>query len=223
MLWGKAGPQGHSSCQALQLSPTSTPHTPHPPPGPAQALASYLEALLSHPTNIDALLGCASVYTASALLLEALKCLERARGLAPTRTDVLQALANVLTDLGTAEKLTRVPGWRGRYEAALEACPSHAQAHYNLGVAAGEEGRAEEAAAHYRDAVRAAPACAEAWCNLGVVLRSQASCCGLCCYRSLYVGFNPCSPAEVRVHSSSRGQTGTTHATQGPACCLQYC
>ncbi|KAL6769284.1 OGT1 [Auxenochlorella protothecoides x Auxenochlorella symbiontica] len=137
------------------------------------ALAAYLEALLSHPTNIDALLGCASVYTASALPLEALKCLERARGLAPTRADVLQALANVLTDLGTAEKLTRVPGWRGRYEAALEACPSHAQAHYNLGVAAGEEGQAAEAAAHYRDAVRAAPACAEAWCNLGVVLRSQ--------------------------------------------------
>lgn len=54
-------------------------------------------------------------------------------GLPCTAGDVRQAMAVVLTDLGTQQKLAGQGGWRQRYEAAVEACPSYAPAHYNLG------------------------------------------------------------------------------------------
>ncbi len=49
----------------------------------------------------------------------------------------------------------------------------YGQAHYNLGVVRGEQGRMDEALGHYRLAVRYAPGDAEAQSNLGNVLRQQ--------------------------------------------------
>lgn len=152
---------------------------PHPPPTPppasraAQALATYLDVLSRRPACVEALQGCSQVYKASSLLSDAVACLRRALAIQPEAPGLRPALAAALTDLGTAEKLAGVAGWRARYVEALEVQPGHAQAHYNLGVAAGEAGQPDKAAAHYRAAVAAAPACAEAWCNLGVILRSR--------------------------------------------------
>ncbi|PSC74350.1 putative UDP-N-acetylglucosamine-peptide N-acetylglucosaminyltransferase SPINDLY [Micractinium conductrix] len=88
--------------------------------------------------------------------------------------DVRQALAVVMTDLGTHQKLAGQAGWRDQYVQAVAVCPGYAPAHYNLGVAAAEAGGVEEAVAHYTTAVELAPRYAEAWCNLGVTHKQQA-------------------------------------------------
>ncbi|KAI3432719.1 hypothetical protein D9Q98_004262 [Chlorella vulgaris] len=91
------------------------------------------------------------------------------------RAEVEQALAVVLTDFGTQQKLAGQPGWRQYYERAVRACAAYAPAHYNLGVAAGEDGAAEEAISHYSTAVSLSPGYAEAWCNMGVLLKQQGN------------------------------------------------
>ena len=95
--------------------------------------------------------------------------------------EIGRALAVVLTDLGTQSKITSNatntndtdPHWKQLYERAVRVSPTYAPAHYNLGVAAGEQGNVEAAMAHYRQATQLEPRYAEAWCNLGVLLRSQ--------------------------------------------------
>ena len=63
--------------------------------------------------------------------------------------------------------------WRDYYQRAAKVCPSYAPAHYNLGVAATEQGDMEGAVAGYREAIRFQPAYTEAWCNLGVIYKTQ--------------------------------------------------
>jgi protein O-GlcNAc transferase len=154
----------------------------------AEALAAYASALAADPAHAEALLGCAGVYRGAGMLEEALAALEQARALAgpPPAGDaacaggaeaslaarIAAARAEVLTDTGTAMKAAGREGWRARYEAALEAAPSYAPAHYNLGVAAAEAGAPEEALARYARAVELAPGYAEAWCNAGALHRA---------------------------------------------------
>lgn len=87
--------------------------------------------------------------------------------------DVRQALAVVLTDIGTQRKLAAQSGWQRHYEQAVALCPTYAPARYNLGVAAAEAGRIGEAIEHYCKAVELAPGYAEAWCNMGVMHKQQ--------------------------------------------------
>lgn len=63
--------------------------------------------------------------------------------------------------------------WRVYYQQAAKVCPNYAPAHYNLGVAAAEQGDMEGAVAEYREAIQFQPAYTEAWCNLGVIYKSQ--------------------------------------------------
>lgn len=86
---------------------------------------------------------------------------------------IIQALAIVLTDLGTQVKVANGPGWKEYYKQALAIAPSYSAAHYNLGVAAAECGDSEEAVQCYQKAVELEPRYAEAWCNLGVIYKSQ--------------------------------------------------
>lgn len=86
---------------------------------------------------------------------------------------ITQALAIVLTDLGTQVKGATGPGWKEYYKQALAVAPSYPAAHYNLGVAAAECGDSEEAVQCYQKAVELEPRYAEAWCNLGVIYKSQ--------------------------------------------------
>ena len=55
----------------------------------------------------------------------------------------------------------------------MDICPSHAPAHYNLGVAAGEDGRDEDALQHYKRAIEIHPNYVEALCNTGVILEKK--------------------------------------------------
>ena len=48
--------------------------------------------------------------------------------------------------------------------------PEYAEAHYNLGLAAAQAGRVEEAMRHWEEAVRIRPDFVEAHYNLGVAL-----------------------------------------------------
>ncbi|KAH7621796.1 hypothetical protein Ndes2526B_g02615 [Nannochloris sp. 'desiccata'] len=86
---------------------------------------------------------------------------------------ITQALAIVLTDLGTQVKAANGPGWKGYYKQALAVAPAYSAAHYNLGVAAAEHGDYEEAIQRYQKAVELEPRYAEAWCNMGVIYKSQ--------------------------------------------------
>lgn len=89
------------------------------------------------------------------------------------REQIAQALATVLTDLGTQEKISGGKDWHEYYFQAAKIWPKYAQAHYNLGVAASESGNLEDAVAYYQKAVELENGYAEAWCNLGVLWRSQ--------------------------------------------------
>ena len=57
----------------------------------------------------------------------------------------------------------------GEYQAALRINPDYAEAHYNLGVVYGQQGRTDEAIREYQAALRINPDYAEAHYNLGVV------------------------------------------------------
>ncbi|KAL4452759.1 hypothetical protein ABPG75_008421 [Micractinium tetrahymenae] len=114
----------------------------------------------------------ATTPAAAALLAEAAeaavtRCIPCSAG------DVRQALAVVLTDIGTQRKLAGQSGWQQLYEQAVAVCPTYAPAHYNKGVAAAEAGRVDEAISHYATAVALAPRYAEAWCNMGVMRKQQ--------------------------------------------------
>jgi protein O-GlcNAc transferase len=63
--------------------------------------------------------------------------------------------------------------WKDYYQRAAKVCPSYAPAHYNLGVAATEQGDMEGAVAGYQEAIRFQPTYTEAWCNLGVLYKTQ--------------------------------------------------
>ena len=86
---------------------------------------------------------------------------------------ITQALAIVLTDLGTKLKVANGSGWKEYYERALAVAPGYSAAHYNLGVAAAERGDSEEAIQRYQKTVELEPRYAEAWCNMGVIYKSQ--------------------------------------------------
>ena len=88
------------------------------------------------------------------------------------RDQISLALAMVLTDLGTQAKLANKHRWKDLYKRAVAVAPTYASAHYNLGVAAAEEGDEEEALERYQIAVKLEPRYAEAWCNLGVLHKS---------------------------------------------------
>lgn len=92
---------------------------------------------------------------------------------AALRDQVCRALAMVLTDMGTQNKLAGRPGWEALYDRAVGVAPAYAPAHYNLGVAAAEGGDGTGALARYRRAVELEPRYAEAWCNMGVILKGR--------------------------------------------------
>ena len=85
---------------------------------------------------------------------------------------VSQALAVVLTDLATQAKINGRSGWKEYYKRAVSVAPSYSPAHYNLGVAATEEGDQKEALKRYGKAVELEPLYAEAWCNIGVIRKA---------------------------------------------------
>lgn len=82
---------------------------------------------------MGALLDLAGLYKGKGLLPEAREVLERALAAAPDDAGVREALATVVTDLGTAAKgAGRLEEAETLYTAALEAWPCLAAAHYNL-------------------------------------------------------------------------------------------
>ena len=162
----------------------------------AQALAAYAGALAGDAGHVESLLGYAALLKESSQLEEALDFLEKAYDIACAGRDadgrqtaaapllslpgakslsdqVGQALAMVLTDLGTHYKFAGKGAWQERYERAVAVCPTYAPALYNLGVAAAEAGRTDEALRLYGKAVELEPRYAEAWCNLGVVHKNE--------------------------------------------------
>lgn len=136
-------------------------------------MAAFASALSVHPNHIPALLGCAAVYKETGLLHEALALLEQAHTHSPTDSDVTQALALILTDIGTSMKLEAKAGWLESYQRAVEVCPGYAPAHYNLGVAAADQGDAATALQCYNKAIELHPRYAEALCNLGAIYKGQ--------------------------------------------------
>lgn len=92
-----------------------------------------------------------------------------------SKDSVCQAYAVILTDAGTVEKVagTGSTSWKEKYRKAIEVCPSHAPAHYNLGVAASEAGDEESALKHYEKAVELHPDYVEALVNMGVIFQGR--------------------------------------------------
>jgi tetratricopeptide (TPR) repeat protein len=80
------------------------------------------------------------------------------------------ATADDWYDVACELELTSVAEAKESYERALEADPSHADAHVNLGRLLHEEGAAAAAERHYRLALQADPSHAIAAYNLGVAL-----------------------------------------------------
>ena len=82
---------------------------------------------------MPALLDLAALYSARGLLAEARDALEHAAAASPGDARVAEALATVLTDLGTATKCAgRLDQAVELYSAAAAAWPALAAAHYNL-------------------------------------------------------------------------------------------
>ncbi|WIA22301.1 hypothetical protein OEZ85_004618 [Tetradesmus obliquus] len=89
-----------------------------------------------------------------------------------TAASVKEALAVVLTDLGTrAKSAGRLKECESLYRQAFAACPAYPSVHYNLGVLASEGRRWGEALQHYQQTLALAPHHAQALCNSGVVFR----------------------------------------------------
>lgn len=74
-------------------------------------------------------------------------------------------------DLGCELELVDLPRARRAYRRALDLDAGHVDAHLNLGRILHEEGRVDEAEAHYRSAVLAGPSNATAAFDLGVALQ----------------------------------------------------
>jgi hypothetical protein len=99
----------------------------------AGAFASFMSVLAADPAHLPALLELASLYKARGLLQEARDVLERAVKAAPADERAGEGLATVLTDLGTAAKVSgRLDEAVQLYHAALRVWPTLAAAHYNL-------------------------------------------------------------------------------------------
>jgi tetratricopeptide (TPR) repeat protein len=92
---------------------------------------------------------------------------ERARALAPSRSDVAIGLGFALLQLGRMEEARR------EWERALEVDPRCAEAHLNLGNLALQEGDADAAMARYRAAIAADSLNPDAYVNLAQVQIDQ--------------------------------------------------
>lgn len=153
----------------------------------ANALASVAGALAIAPEHHDALILCSRLMKDVGKLDKSLEMIEKAFLLASERKaedevessrDVCSTTsiyAAVLTDIATADKLQNKDRWLEKYQKVVDICPSHAPAHYNLGVAASEDGRDEDALQHYNRAIEIYPTYVEALCNMGVILEKKVS------------------------------------------------
>ena len=153
----------------------------------ASALASVAGALAIDPEHHDSLILCSRLMKDVGKLDKSLEMIEKAFLLASERKaedeiessrDVCSTTsiyAAVLTDIATADKLQNKDGWLEKYQKVVDICPSHAPAHYNLGVAASEDGRGEDALQHYKRAIEIYPSYVEALCNMGVILEKKVS------------------------------------------------
>jgi len=151
----------------------------------ANALASVAGALAIEPDHHDALILCSRLMKDVGKLDKSLEMIEKAFLLASERkaeddgesTRALCSTTSIyaafLTDIATADKLQNRDGWLEKYQKVVDICPSHAPAHYNLGVAAGEDGRDEDALQHYKRAIEIHPNYVEALCNTGVILEKK--------------------------------------------------
>jgi tetratricopeptide (TPR) repeat protein len=115
---------------SLRACPTICRPAHHTTPG---AFASFMSVLAAEPGHVPALLELAALYKGKGLLAEAREVLERALAAAPDDARARQALATVLTDLGTAAKASgALDDAVALYRSALEHWPSLAATHYNL-------------------------------------------------------------------------------------------
>ncbi|MDJ0939725.1 MAG: tetratricopeptide repeat protein [Woeseiaceae bacterium] len=102
-----------------------------------------------------------------------------AERLAPKVIDLKSARVDEVTadewyDVGCdLESSNMIEQARAAYERSLEAAPSHADAHVNLGRLDALDGKTKLAEKHYRQALQAVPEHALAWYNLGVLLEDS--------------------------------------------------
>ncbi|BDA40757.1 probable UDP-N-acetylglucosamine-peptide N-acetylglucosam [Coccomyxa sp. Obi] len=140
----------------------------------AVAFACFSNALSIDPRNPDTLLAAASLYKSCGLLPEAARSLELALEERPDDTVIRQALAVVLTDLGTKLKVSgRLEEGFAKYRQAASICDNYAPAFYNIGVIHSERREFGPAKELYARAIRANPSYAEAHCNLGVIHKEE--------------------------------------------------
>ena len=148
----------------------------------ALAEKALRSALLLTPTSVDALCGLAHIIKDRnpIHIPEAIDLLRRAAKLSnqphsqPSTALPCEQLAALLTDVGVRLKLAGLPADAIRhYTEALDACPTHAQALYNLAVAHADSSDTAKAKLCYKTCLEHNPDHVEAWCNLGVLHRAE--------------------------------------------------
>lgn len=88
---------------------------------PAGAYTSYMSALAAYPSHISSLMSLAALYKSRGLLCEARATLAKALEVSPDDTAVKEAMAVVLTDLGTNMKVAG-GWWRNRMTNRMVTC-----------------------------------------------------------------------------------------------------
>ncbi|CAK0734281.1 hypothetical protein CVIRNUC_000409 [Coccomyxa viridis] len=140
----------------------------------ALAFACFSNALALEANHAETLMAAGALYKSCGLLPEALQSLEAAVKAQPKEPSYKQAMAVVLTDLGTKLKLNgRLEEGFEHYRRAIAACPAYAPAFYNIGVIHSERRDFAAAKQYYERALQAHPGYAEAHCNLGVIHKEE--------------------------------------------------
>lgn len=140
----------------------------------AGAFASFTAALEADECCAAAQRALGAMYRSRNMLAEAETVLLRAHDLEPRNQEGCEALAAVLNDRGTSQKMNgALTEGTALYHRALEVLPDYAPAHYNLGVVHAEAKQFEEAMSCYERCVSVCPGHAQAQCNMGVILRQR--------------------------------------------------
>jgi len=140
-----------------------------------------MSVLATDPQHLGSLLDLAGLYKDRGLLCEARDVLERAVQSAPHDLCVCEALATVITDLGTAAKSAgRLDEAVHLYQTAIMTYPSLAAAHYNLvsWSRVFSSGVLSEGGGEQQGALEAKPGPPHHWPTLATPPHHSTGCCG---------------------------------------------
>ena len=215
LRWLAQQPADPAQRQALAVEETNLGNAQRERGRLEDAATSYRRALSIAPDYAPALYNLGLVLREMARPAEAERCFRRARELDPAlpparvAPDILYAEAVALQDAGKPGEARRL------YAELLQAEPSHAKAHNNLGALLHREGDLEGAIGHYERAFQANPELFDAARNLAIAWLARGELAKAEGFAERALALDPAAPDAKQLLADILVDVGAAHSFSG--------